>query len=256
MAKSIADAVREVCLSLPEAEEQPSRGSPDFRVRGKTFATFVINHHGDARIALWLPARPGVQTHFTGEEPAYYFVPPYVGPRGWLGVHLNTGLPWRDIARRVREAYEIVAPRDLVAVIGATIVIEPPTRGVSAEAFDPLSTPRAKKTLAQIRKLCLAFPETTEGLQFGTPMWRAGKKTFCTVHRYHKRLCVSGWAGAERQATLTFSDRYRIPAYTGGNGWIELDLEDEMNLAEVQELLDISYRHFALKRMLQVYEGG
>ena len=65
MAKDIATAVREVCLSLPEATERPSRGSPDFRVREKTFATFVVNHHGDGRIALWLRAPAGAQAVFT-----------------------------------------------------------------------------------------------------------------------------------------------------------------------------------------------
>ena len=255
MPKSISDAVREICLSFPDAQEKPAHGSPDFRVHGRTFATYVLNHHGDGRVALWLPARPGVQHHFTQDEPEYYFVPPYVGPRGWLGVHLNTGLRWRDIAQRVREAYELVAPRDLAAVIGGTIDIKPPTQGVDAEEFDPLSTPRCKQMLTQIRKLCLAFPESSEGLQFGNPMWRAGRKTFCTVHRYHRRLCISGWVGTERQVAMTFGPRYRIPPYTGGNGWIELDLEDQMDVREVQELLNISYRHFALQRMLKVLDA-
>ena len=256
MPKSIPEAVREICLSFPEAEEKPSHGSPDFRVRGKAFASFVINHHGDGRVALWLPARPGVQRHFTADEPAYYFVPPYVGPRGWLGVHLNKGLHWDDVAKRVREAYELVAPTSLSAALGNTIRIKPPAKDVDPEVFDPLNTPRTKKVLIQIRQRCLAFPETSEGLQFGTPMWRAGKKTFCTVHRYRRRLCIQCWVGTERQVAMTFESRYRVPAYTGANGWIELDLEDEVNLAEVQELLNISYQHFALQRMLKAWRSG
>ena len=81
-AKDISQAVREVCLWFPEAEEILSHGSPDFRVRGKTFATYVINHHGDGRIALWLNAPQGAQDHCVQQEPKHYFVPPYVGPRG------------------------------------------------------------------------------------------------------------------------------------------------------------------------------
>src|ERR1700738_794349 len=61
MAKDINEAVREVCLSFPEAEEFLSHGSPNFRVRGKTFASFVVNHHGDGRVALWLNVPPGAQ---------------------------------------------------------------------------------------------------------------------------------------------------------------------------------------------------
>ena len=99
MAKDIAAAVREICLSFPEATEAVSHGSPDYRVRGKTFASHVVNHHGDGRISLWLSAPPGAQQHYTESDPEYFFVPPYVGPRGWLGVHLNHGLDWKRVAQ-------------------------------------------------------------------------------------------------------------------------------------------------------------
>jgi len=56
LTKATSDAVRELCLAFPEAEEKPSRGSPNFRVRGKTFAIYTINHHGDGCIALVLNA--------------------------------------------------------------------------------------------------------------------------------------------------------------------------------------------------------
>ena len=81
-AKDINQAVREVCLWFPESAEVLSHGSPDFRVRGKTFATYVVNHHGDGRVALWLNAPAGAQELYTKEEPKHFFVPPYVGPRG------------------------------------------------------------------------------------------------------------------------------------------------------------------------------
>lgn len=61
MSKDINQAVREVCLSFPATEEVPSWGSPDFRVNGKTFATYVVNHHGDGRVALWLNAELDVE---------------------------------------------------------------------------------------------------------------------------------------------------------------------------------------------------
>jgi len=59
--KTISDAVREVCLSFPEAEEGSAHGAPHFKVRGKTFAMYTINHHGDGRISLWLNSPPGAQ---------------------------------------------------------------------------------------------------------------------------------------------------------------------------------------------------
>src|SRR6202000_2384180 len=111
MARDIYQAVREACLWLPEAEEFTSHGSPNFRVRGKTFATYVVNHHGDGRVALWLNAPPGAQELHVEAEPRHFFIPPYVGPRGWLGVILDRGIDWRRIAGLVREGYEKVAPR-------------------------------------------------------------------------------------------------------------------------------------------------
>ena len=69
--KDINSAVREVCLSLPAAEEVMSRGSPDFRVGGKTFATYCVNHHGDGRVALWLHSPAGAQDLYTEMEPEY-----------------------------------------------------------------------------------------------------------------------------------------------------------------------------------------
>ena len=255
MAKDISDAVREVCLSFPEAEEKPSRGSPDFRVGGKTFATFIVNHHGDGNIALWLNAPPGAQEHYAGNEPEHYFVPPYVGPRGWLGVHLDKGLRWATIAERAREAYSKVAAKTLVAQIGSTIEIEPPTETLPPEEFDPMASVRAQTVLAELREICLGLPETSEVTQFGRPAWKAGKKTFVTAHRYEGRMGIQFWVGADRQATLTFDDHYKIPAYTGHNGWIELDVEDDANWEEIEELALSSYRHFALKRMLNELDG-
>ncbi len=255
MARTISDAVREICLSFPEAEERPSRGSPDFRVRGKTFATYVVNHHGDGRIALWLNAPPGAQEFYAGNEPEHYFVPPYLGPRGWLGVHLDKGLRWTTIAERTREAYEKLAPGELCEAIGDTIAIDPPTEDLPVEEFDPLAKPRAQQVLPKFREICLALPETLETEQFGNPVWKAGKKTFAGVHDRKGRLNLQFWAGADRQATLTFDPRYAIPPYIGHNGWIELDVEDDANWDEIDGLVLHSYRHFALKRMLRALDG-
>ena len=67
---------------------------------------------------------------------------------------------------------------------------------------------------------------------------------------FFSRLSISVWVGIDAQGMLTFDERYAIPAYTGHNGWILLDVEDTVDWEEVGELVDTSYRHFALKRML------
>jgi hypothetical protein len=246
--------VREICLGLPEAAELRSHGSPEFRVGKQTFATYVINHHGDGRIALWLNMPPGAQTLYVDEAPELYFVPPYVGPRGWLGVQLDRGLDWGRIGALVREAYAFGAPDALRARMAAPADIEPPTDTVDPEDFDPLSPPRIQEIVAGVRERCLALPEVTEVAQFGNPAWRAGKKTFCSVSRYHRRLTLHTWVGAEQQAQLTLDERYHVPAYLGHNGWIGLDAEDGVMWNEVDALLLESVRHFALKRMLRALE--
>jgi predicted DNA-binding protein (MmcQ/YjbR family) len=251
MKKDISQAVREVCLWFPEAEEALSHGTPDFRVRGKTFATYVINHHGDGRIALWLNSPAGAQALYTSEEPKHFFIPPYVGPRGWLGVHLDKGIAWKRVAKLVREAYEKVAPPALASQLGKTIEIKPPTMTLAPEDFDPMQSKRAQVVLKAVRKIFLALPETAEDKQFGQPVWRAGKKVFAGISFYGKlRLELSFWVGVDQQGMLTADKRYTIPAYMGHNGWIALDVTKSANWGEIGELALHSYRHFALRRML------
>lgn len=254
MPKDINDAVREVCLSFPEAEEFLSHGSPNFRVRGKTFAAYCVNHHGDGRIALWLNAPAGAQSLYTEAEPKHFFVPPYVGPRGRLGVQLDKGISWKRVAKLVREAYEKVAPPALSDSIGKTIEIKPPPATLSPTQIDPLRSKRAQAVLKKLRTLVQALPEVSEATQFGMPVWRAGKKSFAWAGYDQERLMLSFWVGVDRQAMLTADPRYRIPAYLGHNGWISLDVTHDCHWDEVRELMRFSYRHFALKRMLNALD--
>jgi hypothetical protein len=108
--------VRAICLALPETNERPSHGSPAFFVRDRqTLAMFHDNHHGDGRLAIWCPAPAGVQAELVRQEPDRFFVPPYVGHRGWLGVRLDVDVDWDEVADIVEDAYRLVAPKRLVA---------------------------------------------------------------------------------------------------------------------------------------------
>lgn len=253
--KTLSDVVREICLGLPEVEEVMAQGSPDYRVAGKTFATHVINHHGDGHVAIWLNMPTGVQEYYTSSEPQYFYEPPYVGPRGWLGVDLDRGLDWGRIAKLIREAYGKTAPARLKAAMLPLTAVDAPTVELTPDVIDPLCVSHAVALLERLRPFCLALPEVREVRQFGNPAWQAGKKTFCTVSRYDQRLEVHGWVGSEQQVALTFDDRYRIPPYSGRNGWIALDAEDDVIWEAVENLALVSYRHFALKRMLKQLDG-
>jgi hypothetical protein len=106
--------VRELCLSLPETSERPSHGQPTFFIRDKrSFVMFLDDHHGDGRLALWCAAEQGMQEALVQQSPGAYFVPPYVGHRGWIGVRLDRDLPWDDIAGVIEDAYLAVAPASL-----------------------------------------------------------------------------------------------------------------------------------------------
>jgi predicted DNA-binding protein (MmcQ/YjbR family) len=250
MARDLDRAVRDVCLWLPEAEEFLSHGSPNFRVRGKTFATYAVNHHGDGRVALWLNALPGSQELHVRAEPEHFFVPPYVGPRGWLGIIVDRGVAWKRVAALVREAYEKVAPAELRARIGDTPALKAPSKTLSASQIDPMKSPRALAVLKSLRTMCLTLPESREERQFGHPVWKAGKKTFALARHDAERLTLCFWVGVDQQGLLTADSRYQIPPYIGHNGWIALDVSADCDWEEVAALTLQSYRHFALKRML------
>ena len=110
--KRILEAVREICLGLPETSERPSHGAPTFFIRDKrSFATVWDSHHGDGRFALICAAPAGMQAALVEADPDRFYVPPYVGHRGWIGVRLDRGFDRDEVAGIVEDAYAEVAPR-------------------------------------------------------------------------------------------------------------------------------------------------
>jgi hypothetical protein len=109
--------LREICLALPEVTERPSHSAPTFFVRDKKsfVQLWADGHHDDTFPHLWCAAPPGAQKDLVEQEPERFFRPPYVGHRGWLGVRLDRGVDWSEIAEICRDAYRVVAPKTLVA---------------------------------------------------------------------------------------------------------------------------------------------
>ena len=115
MADNGLQRLRALCLSYPEVTERVSHGEPAWFLRSKkTFVTFA-NHHHDDRLAFWCAAPEGAQDVLVGSEPQRYFVPPYVGHRGWLGVYLDVEVDWDAVGLIVDDAYRCVAPKTLLA---------------------------------------------------------------------------------------------------------------------------------------------
>jgi hypothetical protein len=111
----VLERLRAVCLALPDTSERLSHGAPTFFVRGKRpFVMVLTDHHGDGRFAIWCAAPTGLQQMLVEADPGRFFVPPYVGHRGWLGVRLDRGLDWDELTGIVEDAFAEVAPPKLV----------------------------------------------------------------------------------------------------------------------------------------------
>ena len=109
------DRLRRICLAFPEATERLSHGEPTWFVRDKkVFVTYADQHHDDI-VGFWCAAPEGAQHALVGRDPARFYVPPYVGKRGWLGVRLDVPTDWGLIEHLVEDAYRTVAPARLVA---------------------------------------------------------------------------------------------------------------------------------------------
>ena len=119
--EALAVRLREICTALPEVTERLSHGAPTWFVRAKTtFATlWTHGHHQDDFPHLVCAAPPGVQAELVDAEPDRFFRPPYVGGRGWIGLRLDVGLDWNEVAEICEEAYRVVAPKRLVQQLDA-----------------------------------------------------------------------------------------------------------------------------------------
>jgi hypothetical protein len=108
--------LRKICLALPGAHEVTAWGEPTFRVKNKLFAMYANagNHHGAGRPAVWCKAGPGNQELMVRTDPARFFVPPYVGPSGWVGVYLDGKVDWKGVAELMRDAWRLTAPKRLL----------------------------------------------------------------------------------------------------------------------------------------------
>lgn len=104
--------LRAICLDLPEASEKLAWGDPTFRVRDKIFA---MEKRGDGRVSVWCKAPPGSQDVLVFADPERFFVPPYVGHKGWVGMRLDEDPNWSEVAEIVRRSYRLIAPKRLAS---------------------------------------------------------------------------------------------------------------------------------------------
>jgi hypothetical protein len=101
------ERVRELCLSLPDTFEKLSHGEATFFVKKRTFVMFSTNHHGDGNYSIVCNAPEGAQEILTNTDPENFYVPPYVGGAGWIGVRLDRGIAWGTVMSVVKDAHRV-----------------------------------------------------------------------------------------------------------------------------------------------------
>ena len=111
--EELLERVRAICLALPEATEGAGVGNPSFRIREKIFAMRHDLHEG--RWSIWCKAPPGAQQALVGSDGDRFFVPPYVGHHGWIGIDLAVEQDWELVASLIEDSYRMTAPKRLLA---------------------------------------------------------------------------------------------------------------------------------------------
>ncbi|GEP01139.1 MmcQ/YjbR family DNA-binding protein [Methylobacterium haplocladii] len=112
MSEASIERLRRICLALPEATEKPAWDAPTFRVRDRIFA---MPRDRDGRPSVWMKAPPHAQEILIGADPERFFAPPYVGPKGWVGMRLDAGPDWEEVRALVTRSYRLIAPKRLAA---------------------------------------------------------------------------------------------------------------------------------------------
>ena len=106
---TVLDRLRKICLSFPGAYEKVAWSAPTFRVGERQFAMFADDHHGVGFAGAWFKAPEGLQEELVASDPERFYVPPYVGPSGWVGVKTDAKTDWTLLAGLLGEAYALAA---------------------------------------------------------------------------------------------------------------------------------------------------
>ena len=112
------DRLVRLCRTLPEATVTAHDQHLGFQVRGRTFAWYVDDEHGDGRVAVLCKAPPGENAGLVAADPHRFYLPRYVGKRGWVGLRLDLNdVDWGEVAELVADSYRLVAPRRLAGLV-------------------------------------------------------------------------------------------------------------------------------------------
>ncbi|MGO8994484.1 MAG: MmcQ/YjbR family DNA-binding protein [Polyangiaceae bacterium] len=247
--------VRAICYGFPGVEEKLSHGAPSFFVRGKMFLGFVDDHHADGRLAVWCKCTFDRQRALVAAAPDRYFVPPYVGVKGWLGARLDRPTTdWVELAIIVEEGWLSLAPPKLARGEGVKPGPRPPPppRVTTDEKT-------ARESLERLTKICLALPETTRERESSHASFLVAEKTFVYFLDNHHGdgmivACVRNDKGENAKLVKKDPRRYCSPAYIGPRGWLGVRLDaPRVDWKEIAARVTQSYRAVAPKKILAAH---
>ena len=110
------DKVTEICLALPSTEHSEKSDHVIYKVRGKVFAYLLDDHHGDGILSVCVKSELGENQDRARRDPEHYYLPAYIGSRGWFGLRLDRGrVDWREVTSVVERSYRLTAPKTLLA---------------------------------------------------------------------------------------------------------------------------------------------
>ena len=110
-----------ICLALPEAVREDQGSHAAFRVAKKVFVYYLNDHHGDGIVGFCCKALPGDNQRLIASNPRKFYMPAYVGPRGWVGLRLDRpSVDWSEVTELVRLSYLQTAPKKLVRLMDQT----------------------------------------------------------------------------------------------------------------------------------------
>ena len=111
-----------ICLALPEVTRQILGSHASFSVRKKIFVYYMDNHHGDGIVSVSCKVFPGDNTALVASQPKRFYLPAYIGPRGWVALRLDLGeIDWGEVAELVSGSYILSAPRKLAAMVESSV---------------------------------------------------------------------------------------------------------------------------------------
>jgi hypothetical protein len=253
--------LRAICYGFLGTEEKLSHGMPSFHVRGKMFVHFVDNHHADGRIAIWCKGTFERQRELVAAHPERYFVPPYVGVKGWLGARVDLpATDWLELAILIEEGWLAIAPPKLARGEAGEAAKIPPRPPPPKRATTDAKV--ARESLARLEKICLALPETTRE-QESSPHARflVGKKAFVYFLDNHHGdgmivACVRGELSANAKLVKKDPKQFCSPAYMGPRGWLGIRLESgKVDWKALAARVEASYREMAPKKLLRALDA-